>query len=238
MKALKRAMWIVSAVPFIVTAFLMKGLPDTVVLHYDSRWKADGWGSKYMNWLFPLLILAITGFWALMVRYYEKKAEEAAKKEWDKEVKDNLSNAKLLAIVGLCMAAGFSIMQAVILINQYSTAGDSSFMSGLSIGRISNIIIAVIIIIAANIMPRSRMNSTFGLRISWSMYNETTWSMSNRFAGRVLFVTGIIILIISLLAEPLTASIWMILLLLAACFISIWYAHKVYVIQKNLDGKK
>ncbi|MCR5329803.1 MAG: SdpI family protein [Lachnospiraceae bacterium] len=261
MKILKSLMWIVSAIPFVVTAFIIPALPDTVVLHYDSAWKADGWGSKYMNWLFPVIILGITGFWALMIRYYEKKAREAEAKELEmsrknrgneefdtaaeiarireenKVVQDSISNAKVLAIVGLCQAVAFGTMQCVLLANQYAQMKDASITSAVSTGRISNIMIALIIIIAANYLPKSRMNSTVGLRVSWSMYNETTWSQSNRFAGKVLLAAGIVMVIIALVAEPLAATILNLVIIFAAAGISLWYAHKVYIIQKSLNEK-
>ena len=261
MKVLKRVMWIAAMIPFIVTAFVMPGLPDTVVLHFDSGWRANGWGSKYMNWLFPVIILAITGFWALIIRYYEKKAWEAEAKELErsrrsqgneefdeeaevrrireenKVVQDSISNAKIIAIVGLCQAVAFGIMQCALLFTQYSSADSPSLLSGTLVGRISNIMIAVIIIITANYMPKARMNSTVGLRVSWSMYNEITWSRSNHFAGKALMVAGVIMIVIALIAKPLTATIWTLILIFAATGVSLWYAHKVYVIQKSLNEK-
>lgn len=261
MKVLKRVMWIAAMIPFIVTAFVMPGLPDTVVLHFDSGWRANGWGSKYMNWLFPVIILAITGFWALIIRYYEKKAWEAEAKELErsrrsqgneefdeeaevrrireenKVVQDSISNAKIIAIVGLCQAVAFGIMQCALLFTQYSSADSPSLLNGTLVGRISNIMIAVIIIITANYMPKARMNSTVGLRVSWSMYNEITWSQSNHFAGKALMVAGVIMIVIALIAKPLTATIWTLILIFAATGVSLWYAHKVYVIQKSLNEK-
>ncbi len=254
-------MWIAAAIPIVVTSFVIPVLPDTVVLHYNSAWKADGWGSKYMNWLFPALILVITGFWALMIRYYEKKAGDSAARELsritkaqrdegfdeeaemtrimaeNKDVLDSLANAKILAIVALCMAIGFGIMHCALLYNQYSASEGASLMSAVSVGRISNIVLAVIIIITANYMPRASMNSSVGLRISWSMYNETTWNKSNRFAGKVLLVTGILMIITALVTKPLAGTICFLVLLFAAVIISVWYAHRIYIVEKALNAK-
>ena len=47
-----------------------------------------------------------------------------------------------------------------------------------------------------NVMPKARMNSTFGLRTTWSMKNERVWQKSQRLGGIALVVGGIVTILL------------------------------------------
>ena len=109
---MKKIMWIISFVSLAGTALALQFMPDLVPMHYDAVGNIDRWGSKYENLIFPMIILAMSLFWTLFMRYFEKKALKAAD---DKESAGAGSNAKVLGIVGLCMAGMFTVMQGFIL---------------------------------------------------------------------------------------------------------------------------
>ncbi len=44
----------------------------------------------------------------------------------------------------------------------------------------------IALIIIGNIMPKCKMNSIIGLRNVWSMKDERTWFLSQRFGGLIL----------------------------------------------------
>ena len=56
---MKKAIWIASILPLIITAFLLRFLPDSVPMHYDLSGQIDRWGSKNENLIFPLFIFAM-----------------------------------------------------------------------------------------------------------------------------------------------------------------------------------
>ena len=70
---MKKLMWIVSVIPLLFTAVALQFMPDTIPMHSNFAGEIDRWGSKYESYIFPLLILAITLFWHLFTRYFEKK---------------------------------------------------------------------------------------------------------------------------------------------------------------------
>lgn len=69
---MKRVMWIVSVIPFIITAIALQFMPDSVPMHYNISGEIDRWGSKYENLIFPVMILLFTLFWHLLILHYEK----------------------------------------------------------------------------------------------------------------------------------------------------------------------
>ncbi len=73
------------------------------------------------------------------------------------------------------------------------------------------ILMGIIFIILGNFMTKTRINSTVGVRIGWSMYNDNTWRKSNRFGAYVIL----------------------------ASVATLIYAHKVYVqeIESEKGGK-
>lgn len=89
---MKKIMWLLSLVPLIITAVALQFLPDSVPMHYNMAGQIDRWGSKYENLIFPVLILAFTLFWHLLIRLYEKKAKNAAS---DKERAEAAANTKV-----------------------------------------------------------------------------------------------------------------------------------------------
>ncbi|MCR5322928.1 MAG: SdpI family protein [Lachnospiraceae bacterium] len=235
MKALKRVMWIISIIPFIFTAFLIKGLPDTVPIHYDSNWKIDGYGSKYVDFLLPILIIVFTAVFAGVIRYKEKQAENT---EDDRIRRDNEANAKSLAISAIVMALFFVALQFAMIYGQFREFSGEAMKNSLNVGKVANIMIAVTLIVMGNFIPRTKKNGLIGIRTTWSMYNDVTWERSNRMGGKVLFITGIILLPISFFTEQFAGIMWMFILLTVAVIIILVYSKKVYDEQKALDEFK
>ena len=71
---MKKVMWILSLIALAGTVMALRFMPDQVPMHYDAAGNIDRWGSKYENLIFPVIILAVSLFWTLFIRYYEKKA--------------------------------------------------------------------------------------------------------------------------------------------------------------------
>ena len=57
-----KILWIVTFIPTIVTAIVLKIMPDQVPMHYDAAGNIDRWGSKYENFIFPVIIIGMTLF--------------------------------------------------------------------------------------------------------------------------------------------------------------------------------
>lgn len=78
-------------------------------------------------------------------------------------------------------------------------------------------------------MPKTKNNPYIGVRTKWSMYNDTTWMKSNRFGARALMITGILMIMTSLLFPPVTGIILAMVLPLVATAVIFIYSRKVYL---------
>ena len=234
---MKKVMWAISFISLIGTAIVLQFMPESVPMHYDAVGNIDRWGSKYENLIFPIIILAMSLFWTLIMRYFEKKALKAAD---EKESASAKSNAKVLGIVGLCMAAMFTVMQGFILYGAYSEAVLGATQWTVDIGKVSVILMGIIFIILGNFMTKTRINSSVGFRVSWSMYNDNTWRKSNRFGAYAIMIAGVVTIIMGVVMKnSFGAAMSAVGSVILASVVTLIYAHKVYVqeIESEKGGK-
>ena len=227
---MKKIMWLVSIIPFVITGIALNFMPDTVPMHYDANGVIDRWGSKYENLLFPIIILALTLFWQLFIWGYEKKAAGA---KTEKERKQALSNAKMLYIVAISMATMYCIMQCFILYGAYVEANIGASHSVVDVAKISCILLGGMFVVFGSFMPRTKTNGLVGFRTVWSMHNDVTWEKSNRFAGVAMIIVGILTIITGIMTEALLTTGLMLIYLFVSVIVTTVYSYKVYKKEVN-----
>lgn len=222
---MKKIMWIISIIPLVITSVVLQMMPDSVPMHYNISGEIDRWGSKYENFIFPIIIIAVTLFWQLLISYCEKKSANTA---FDKEKVETALNAKILKIVGISTNVVFSIMQCFILYNAYIAAETNATYSHFDLVTVTCILMGVLFIVLGNFIPKSKRNSTVGFRVEWSMYNDITWMKSNRFCAVAFILVGLLTIVTTVFVNSITAVILMLGYLLVAVVITLIYSHKVY----------
>ena len=224
---MKKVMWILSFLSLIGTAVVLQFLPERVPMHFDIAGNIDRWGSKYENLVFPVIILALSLFWTLFIRYYEKKSRTAAD---EKERAGAKTNTKVLCVAGLLMAAMFTVMQGSILYGAWKASAPGTAEQAVDIGKISVILMGIVFIVLGSYMTKTRINRTVGLRVSWSMYNDNTWRKSNRFGAFALMAAGVLTVVLAVLVKnSFAAAMASLGAVLIAAAVSVMYAHSVYL---------
>ena len=171
MKKLYAAMAALAAASVVGTAVLMVFMPDTVPAHYNFAGEIDRWGSKYENFIFPVIAVLI----GALIAFLAKKPEDAVPK-------------KVLLWTGICS------LLLIDVTGFYFMLKDLSVVQGMSTGAADNVIklmsigVGVMFIILGNLMPKVKRNGLFGLRTSWSMENDEIWNRSQRFGGKAALV--------------------------------------------------
>ena len=87
---MRKALWILTALPIIATAFVLQFMPDRIPAHYDFSGEIDRWGSKYELIVFPLVIIAISISWEVIFSIYNKKAQNASEDKQRAEILNNI----------------------------------------------------------------------------------------------------------------------------------------------------
>ncbi len=222
-----KLLWIVTLLPLIITAAAIPFMQDKVPMHYDFNGNIDRWGSKYENFIFPVIIIILSIFWQCFINHFSKKQSADLP---DKTRKEAASNEKAIYIIAVAMTAMFCVIQCSIL---YSSCQASKNIISLTPGfyRATNILLGIFIIIIANFIPTVKRNSFLGLRTIWSMENDQTWLDSNRFCGKLMVIAGIAIIIETFFIEGLASVIVMTGIIIAAsivCVIYSYYSYKKY----------
>ena len=228
-------------VPFVVTSLILQGLPDKLPMHYDLQGNIDRWGSKTEELIFPIIILLLTGFWHVMIAYYEKKAKMIPE---DKAASVNKaqavakSNSKPLTIVGICMAVMFGVMHFAILYASCVQANAGLSTMTLDIGKLTCTLAGIFFIIIGNFLPKTKVNSIVGVRTLWSMYNENTWRLSNRLGAWLLIIAGLLTILTTVVANGNISTIMLLVYLIAASVVLIIYSKIVYDRERREESKK
>ncbi len=229
----KKLLWIVTVLPMLVTAVVLRFMPDRIPMHYDLAGNIDRWGSKYENFIFPVIIIVMTIFWCAFMRFFKKQQTES---QDEKKVVEAKNNEKIIYYVAVGMALMFGIMHYFFMYSAYMEAKHEMNTAAIDINIVVNVLLGLFMIIIGNMMPKSRRNSTVGLRTTWSMYNDQTWQKSNRFGGKMLMAAGVLIIIEAFIfSGMLSVGIMLGILIISAC-ISVVYSYKVYKEQNVLKS--
>ncbi len=222
---MKKIMWLLAMLPLIVTSVVLQFMPDMIPMHHDLEGNTDRWGNKTESLVFPVIILAITLFWHLLIRAFEKKAAKAAT---EKELTELKSSVKVLEIVGIAEAAAFGIMHYFILYSSYVQASIGGEKATLDIAKVSCFLMGLMLIVLGNYMPKAKKNAAVGLRTVWSMYNDVTWQKSNRFAAVSIVVAGLLTIVTTAFASGIVSTLFLLAYIIATTIVSVAYSKKIY----------
>ncbi len=204
---------------------------DKVAMHYDINGNVDRYGSKYENFIFPVSMIAITIFWLIFIWYYEKKAKSASQ---EKEREEAKSNAKVIYFVAGGMTVMFGVMQCFFLYGNLVQERDNLNYLPFDINVVTNVLLGILLIVLGNYLPKTKLNSTVGVRTPWSMQNDIVWVKSNRFGGMAGVFSGLVIIIQALLIKGMTSTLITVGIIVLFAIISTIYSYYIY---KNLKTK-
>lgn len=231
---MKLIKWMLAALTVIPTVIMLGILPDTVPVHFDINGLPDRYGSKFELLILPIIAIAFIVSFDLISGIYKKQIESASD---DKKKNELISNSKVLNIVFLVMPAVMCMLNAVLLYNTYAIVNNDAGIPEIDIMNAMGAIMGMTFIIFGNYMPKTKNNRYIGFRFPWTMYNDTTWKKSNRFASYAMIITGIITILGAILTEGATSSIIMVGSILTAITIIMIYAYIVYRKERRRESE-
>lgn len=220
-----KILWLATLLPLLVTAFVVLFMNDTIPLHYDFYGNIDRWGSKYESFIFPIIIIFFTLFWIVLMQVFKKKQLTANS---DKEKQEAKSNQKVIYITAVGMAVMFGIMQYFIMYTSMIESKNNLSTAAIDINIVTNILLGIFFIVIGNIMPKAKINSFSGLRTVWSMENDKTWAVSNRIAGISFIISGILIILQTMIIKGILSTLITLAIIILATVISVIGSHKAY----------
>ena len=104
-----------------------------------------------------------------------------------------------------------------------------------NMNMVTGIFLGAMLVIACNFLSKVNKNQVVGFRMSWTMYNDITWKKSNRFAGIIGMIVGMIIILASVLLEGMWIYVAVIGLVLVWLIICIIKAKLIYDEEKQKE---
>ena len=230
---MRKVLWFLAILPMAVTACVFQFLPDKIPAHYNFAGEIDRWGSKYESFIYPICIIALAIFWECICSYYRKKSKTI---EDEKQRAEAANNAKVIGITAISTSVLFNILHYISLYKDCTTTELSVANVEIDSIKITCILMGILFIFLGNVIPKTKLNGTIGLCCTYSMYNDVTWSKSNRFGGFALVIVGILTIITSLIFNGTISMILMMIYLIASVIVMIMYAKKIYNHEKNEQG--
>jgi len=218
--------WFLTFLPLVVTCFILAFLPESIPVHYNSAGIIDRWGSKYEHFIFPVLIIIFSLFWKWLITIFKKRqtgqADDMATVHADNNIRFVLNSAIITTLL-------FNLLHYYFVYASYVESKNNMMVSIIDFSKFSCFLMGLVIISIGNMLPRAKRSSFVGVRTPWSFMNDDIWALSNRWGGRIFFVTGILIILASCIVDG-SICLWIGLLLdvLAAvgCYIASYFAYR------------
>lgn len=178
-------------------------VPDPMPIHWDETGTADGWWPRWLGLTFtPLMNLALGGLIGfLTLRHAEAK--------------------KVAALVAIILGAFWLGMHLLIV----RAALDPS--ASLSIAGVI-MLVGVLSIGLGFVMAKVGPNPYVGIRVPWTMNDETNWKLTHRFARATFVAAGVSMIALGAILPPPFAFWVPIAVFLVASLAPIVFSYAIY----------
>lgn len=210
---------ILTLLPVFVGLLLWNRFPDAVPTHYAPSGQADGWGSVLYAVFFPPVLMLVLHWLCVILTVRDPGNQKRNEKMfqlvlWIIPVTSNLCCCGMYA---LALGKDFDIV----------------FWTVLGLG--------LLFAIVGNYLPKTRMNSTMGIKVSWAYTSDGNWNATHRFAGKLWFFGGIVMMFLAFLPDgwAMTALFLVIVTISVAPTVYSWRYWKMQVARgDNLNPRK
>ena len=216
---------LLTLLPIPVGLLLWNKFPETMAIHWGVTGQADGFASvPFAVFVPPLLLLAVHWLCILATAL-------------DKGNKNR--NQKLQSIV----------LWVIPLTSNLSCLGIYALALGWEFSPVAWTMIPMGLLFAVigNYLPKTRMNSTMGIKVWWAYTSEANWNATHRFAGKIWMVGGIGVALAALLPHKWAIAV-MLSGILVLTLLPILYSRRFYKMElaegkelktpmKNMDKK-
>ena len=157
--------------PSIVGCVFWNQLPEEIPTHFNLLGQADGYNHKVFA-IFGLPALMLLMHWVLLFLMV-------------KDPKSSNISSKIQILI-------YWIIPFVSCLSMISIFGESlgySMMSGL----LAQIFMGVVMIVIGNYLPKTHRNYIIGIRLPWTLENDENWRKTNRLAGKIWVLGGLLL---------------------------------------------
>lgn len=160
-------------VMFITGVIAYPNLPDRIPVHWNIAGEIDRWSDTSFMSVFQLPLIALGLYILFMVMpYFDPKQRNVYRSKDLYFAALNVTTALFALIFAGSLAAAFNPSLAI----------DKLVMVG----------VGTMLVVIGNYMGRAKRNWTVGARFSWTLSDDEVWAKTNRLAGRLFMLAGLI----------------------------------------------
>ncbi len=196
---------IVILLPMLLGILLWKDLPDVLTTHWGADGHADGFSEKAFAVFGLPCILLILHFVCLLITLLDKKQQA--------------QNQKVLGMLFWIVPYISFLVNGIV----YRAA----FGKEIDLTLVIPLLLGALLVFMGNYLPKVTQNSTFGIKLFWTLHNEENWNKTHRFGGKVWVGCGFALLACTFL--PLQAFMLAVPCLTAlAILLPFLYSYLIY----------
>jgi uncharacterized membrane protein len=165
------------------------GLPDVpIAIHYDIHGQADGFAPRDQAMLvLPGLALCLhLGLFSLLP-VIARNGELLSR------------SSVAYGAVGLATIALLTTLHIALVLNAAGLPVSPVTVTTLGGG--------LLLVVTGNYLPKARRNHFIGVRTPWTLADERVWDKTHRFAGPLLMLGGVAIVVATFVAPPALLSL-------------------------------
>lgn len=189
------------------------GPTTPVPLHFNTSGEADRYGSR----LELAAILATVGVLNMVVSCFTSHQSKHAA---DPVRSKSLRNGQLMSVL---------IMAAVAVMIGWTSLGPQA-ATGTNNMSVTLAFVSAICVLAGAMLGKVGPNPFIGVKTPWAYKSRLAWDKSNRLAGRLLFILGLIGLAASPFAPQPVATVAFVISILGA---AAWSVHESWRVWRN-----
>lgn len=159
--------------PIIPGVLLWDQLPDQLVIHWNAAGEPDNYGPKALVVFgLPLLMCGLNLFLQFM-----QKADPRV---------GNASRTLRLLSTWIIPVLSLILVPVTLL---------SGMGMAIPITVIISLLLGFLLIGIGNYLPKSKQNSTFGIRLPWTLASEDNWNKTHHLTGYLWILGGILLIL-------------------------------------------
>ena len=204
---------LLTLLPIPVGFLLWNRFPETIAIHFGFTDQPDGYGSALFGIVgLPLIMLATHWFCIFFTAL-------------DKGNKNR--NQKIQSIV----------LWTVPLICNVSCCGIYALALGAEFSPVlwTMVPMGLLFVVIGNYMPKTKMNSTIGVKVPLTYTSDENWAATHRFAGKTWVIAGILMMLSGFLPNGWAVTV-MIVMIIVMCSLPVIYSWQFYK-QEKAAGK-
>ncbi len=192
--------------------FFYQNFAEIVASHWNFRGEVDGYSSKALGaFMLPGILVAMYALFAL-IPLFDPRAE--------RYIEFRSSYLKIRN----------AIMFFLLLIYLAMGAANLGYIQ--EIGTIVPLLVGLLFIYIGNLMGKLKTNWYVGLRNPWTLSDADTWNKANRFSGKAMMISGLLIGLDGFLADNLKLPVFIAAIAIAVIVPTV-YSFILYNRQKE-----